>query len=138
VDRVTQVFPQQLAPPEQSALVRHLTHMPVPLQSLPPLSVHIVLAGAGVVAQVPALHAGIRHAVPVAGQACPHDPQLDGSDWRLVQPPAQHTAPPEHGWLGLLDPFGSSPQAPAPLHTLHTPLQAALQHTPSAQKPLAH
>jgi hypothetical protein len=45
------------------------THLPLLSQTAPPLSVHGVATGAGVVPQQPSMHVGLRHAVAGAGHA---------------------------------------------------------------------
>jgi len=88
--------------------------------------------------QAPAEQAGTMNGVLVAAQAFPQTLQLFASVCVFAQPPAQQTLPVVHAWFGLFWPFVSVPHVPPEPQTLHVPVQALLQQTPSAQKPDEH
>jgi hypothetical protein len=131
---------QQIPPAPQSAFVRHCTQTPLPLHTLPPLSLQMLPAGVFVVAQVPAEQAWDTHRVEEVGHGMPQLPQLATSVCVLVQLPEQQTPTP-HAWSALFCPSGTVehvPTIPARLQALHVPAHEVLQHTPSAQTPLVH
>jgi hypothetical protein len=85
------------------------------------------------------VHAVLQHTPSVHEPLRQFAPLTHGEPLAPVQAPAPlHTAVPAHSFAGsvLEGTLVQAPMLPATLHAWHSPVQLALQHTPSTQLPL--
>ena len=102
--------------------------------------------GSVTVPHVPLMQVACSQPDPFVVQVWPHIPQLSGLEPVLMHtspddPAGQQTSPEAQGCEGLFMPGGMGEQVPGALGVLQeeqVPVQAVLQQTRSAQKPLVH